>query len=85
LQRVMDWIRTMAESLSMEEEDGKLCTREQMSRHSQLTATFPSLLIHTNLEKVSCMALGVFTPDAAYTVNVKGGPGPLVRRHVSTN
>jgi hypothetical protein len=51
IQRVMDWIRTMAERLSTEEEDGMLCMREQMSRKSQLAATFPSLPVTRRVKK----------------------------------
>jgi hypothetical protein len=74
---MMDWIRTMAERLSVEEEDGKLCARKQMSRQTQLTAMHPYLPTHPMLGKASCATLGVFTPPppprVAYTINDKGG------------
>jgi hypothetical protein len=80
LQSVLDWISTMAENSSVEEEDGKLCARGQMSWQSQLVVKFPSLPTHAMLEKASCAAFGVLTPSAAYTVNDKGGATCLTVR-----
>jgi hypothetical protein len=81
LQCAMDWIRTRAESSSIEEEDGKLCTRRQMSRYSQLASTFPSLPTHAMLEKGSGATLDDFTPQP--TPSMTGGGGTCLMTRVN--